>query len=128
MTQHTYVLNGLNREALHAQLAQAFGALYSGFADRESGEGFVVTVNLTSGAAAADIDKLNALMARYDPTALTPEQQARRQRLQKLAEVRRDYQGSDLNPADYESESLLIQALARKLAWLEQEIADLRAS
>jgi hypothetical protein len=128
MTQHTYVLNGLNREALHAQLVQAFGALYSGFADRESREGYVVTVNLTSGAAAADIDKLNALMARYDPTTLTPEQQARRQRLQKLAEARRDYQGSDLNPADYGGESLLIQTLARKLAWLEQEIADLRDS
>jgi hypothetical protein len=128
MIQRTYTLNGLNREALNAQLAQAFGARYAGFADRETHEGFVVTVNLTSAATPADIEQLNRLMAQYDPSALTPEQQARRQREQKLNDARRDYKGSDLNPEDYTSENALIQTLARKLAWLEQEIADMRGS
>ena len=128
MNQRTYILTGLNREALNAQLAQAFGALYAGFADRETHEGFVVTVNLTSAATPADIERLNTLMAQYDPTALTPEQQARKQREQKLSDARRNYRGSELNPTDYAGESALIQTLARKLAWLEQEVADLRGS
>jgi hypothetical protein len=128
MNQITYTLNGLNREALNHQLAQAFGPLYAGFADRETRAGFVVTINLTSEAAPADLDRLNQLMAQYDPTVLTPAQQAQKQREQKLAEARRDYKGGELNPADYAGENALIQALARKLAWLEQEIADLRGS
>ncbi len=128
MIQPTYTLNGLNREALNAQLAAALGAVYAGFADRQTREGFVVTINLTGAAQAADLDKLNALMAAYDPTALTQEQQAQKQRTQKLADARRDYKGGELNPANYAGENALIQALARKLAWLEQEIADLRGS
>lgn len=128
MNQRTYTLNGLNRDALNAQLAAAFGGLYAGFADRETRAGFVVTVNLTNAAAPADIEQLNTLMAHYDPTALTPEQQARKQREQKLGEARQNYKGSELNPVDYAGESALIQALARKLAWLEQEIAELRGS
>jgi hypothetical protein len=128
VNQRTYTLNGLNREALNAQLAAAFGALYAGFADQETRTGFVVTVNLTNAATPADIEQLNTFMARYDPATLTPEQQARQQREQKLSEARRDYRGSELNPADYAGENALIQTLARKLAWLEQEIAELRGS
>ena len=45
---------------------------------------------------------------------------------QKLTAARRDYQGNELDPADYAGESALLQALARKIAWLEQEIASLR--
>ncbi|HLV36014.1 MAG TPA: hypothetical protein VKY59_12900 [Spirillospora sp.] len=126
MMQRSYILNGLNREALNAQLAAALGAVYGGFADRETRDGFVVTVNLTDAATQADIDQLNALMANYDPQQLTPEQAARRQLEQKLAAARRDYQGVELDPADFAGESALIQSLARKIAWLEQEVADLR--
>jgi hypothetical protein len=126
MMQRSYTLNGLNREALNAQLAAALGAIYGGFADRETRDGFVVTVNLTNAATQADIDQLNALMANYDPQQLTPEQAARKQREQKLAAARRDYQGAELDPADFAGESALIQTLARKIAWLEQEVADLR--
>ena len=128
MIQRTYTLNGLNREALHAQLAAALPTLYAGFADHTARDGVVVTVNLHSAATPADIDQLNSLMAAYDPTQLTPAQQARQEQAQKLADARRDYQGTDLNPADYTGEAALLQTLARKIAWLEQEIADLRES
>lgn len=126
MMQRSYTLNGLNRGALNAQLAAALGAIYGGFADRETRDGFVVTVNLTNAATQADIDQVNALMTNYDPQQLTPEQAARKQREQKLAAARRDYQGAELDPADFAGESALIQTLARKIAWLEQEVADLR--
>lgn len=128
MIQRSYTLNGLNREALHAQLAGALGALYEGFGDRSTREGIIVIVNLSGAANQTDIDRLNSLMAAYDPAQLTPDQQARKQLEQKLAAARRDYKGAELNPADFAGESALIQALARKLAWLEQEMADLRGS
>ena len=128
MTRRTYTLNGLNREALHAQLAAALPTVYAGFADHTTRDGVVVTVNLNGATTESDIDQLNSLMAAYDPTQLTTEQQARQNRVQKLADVRRDYRGVDLSPADYTGEPALIQMLARKIAWLEQEIADLRDS
>ena len=128
MTRRTYTLNGLNREALHAQLAATLPMVYAGFADHTTRDGVVVTVNLNGAASVADINQLNSLMAAYDPTQRTPEQQARQDRQQKLTDVRRDYRGDDLKPADYSSEPALIQTLARKIAWLEQEIADLQES
>ena len=126
ITQRTYMLNGINREALNVQLAGAFGTTYAGFTDQATREGIRVTINLTSAATQADIDQLNVLMAAHDPAQLTPEQAARQAQEQKLAATRRDFKGNDLDPAAYDSESALIQTLARKIAWLEQEIADLR--
>ncbi|MBZ0302594.1 MAG: hypothetical protein K8J31_22805 [Anaerolineae bacterium] len=126
MIQRSYTLNGLNREALNAQLGAALGVVYVGFADRDTREGLIVTVNLTGAATQADIDRLNDLMADHDPRQLTPTQQARQLREQKLAEARRDYKGVDLDPADFMSENASIQTLAAKVAWLEQEIAALR--
>ena len=124
MIRRTYTLNGLNREALNAQLIQLLGILYGGFADRQTAAGYTVTVFLSS--AITDFTALDALMAAHDPQQLTPEQQARQEQQEKLAATRRDFQGSDLDPADYAGESVLVQTLARKIAWLEQEIASLR--
>jgi hypothetical protein len=126
MLRRTYTLNGLNREALDEQLTQALGGVYAGFADQESPAGYVVTVLLNPAATAGHIDELNALMADYDPQRLSTRQQAQQTRQQRLTAARRDYRGDDLLPADYAAENTLIQNLARKVAWLEQEIADLR--
>jgi hypothetical protein len=124
MIRRTYMLNGLNREALNAALIQLLGILYGGFADRQTTTGYTVTVFVSS--AVTDFAALDALMAAHDPQQLTAEQQARQEQQQKLAVARRDYQGDDLNPVDYAGESALVQALARKIAWLEQEVASLR--
>jgi hypothetical protein len=126
MMQRHYVLKGLNREALHAQLVAGVGAAYGGFADRETPAGFGITVYLNGQASPADIDRLDALLAEHDPQQLTPAQQARRLRQQQLVTARQEQRGADLNPADFAGQSALIQTLARKMAWLEQEIADLR--
>jgi hypothetical protein len=124
MIRRTYMLNGLNREALNAALIQLLGIHYGGFADRQTVTGYTVTVFLSS--ALADFAQLDALMAAHDPQQLTAEQRARQEQQQKLASARRDYQGSDLDPADYAGENALVQTLARKIAWLEQEVASLR--
>lgn len=128
MSQRTYTLNGINHDSLHAQLATALGPVYAGYADITTSDGVLVTVNLTGAATQTDIDQLNSLMAVYDPTQLTAAQQARQDQTQKLADTRSNYQGVDLDPATYSGEAALIQALARKIAWLEQEIADLRGA
>ncbi len=126
MMQRTYTLNDLNREGLHLQLTQALDGLYRGFAARQTPESVIVSVNLADSATPRDIDRLNALMAAHDPAQQTPDQQARAAQQQKLAQARRDYASDALNPADYAGQDALIQALARKIAWLEQEVIHLR--
>ena len=128
MIQRSYSLTEINRAALNDSLSTALGAAYSGFADRELPQGFSLIVYLSGEISPAQIDTLNNLIAAHDPRQLTAEQQARQAQQQKLAAARRDYQGSDLDPGDYAAEDGPIQALARKVAWLEQEIADLRSS
>ena len=126
MIKRTFLLSGVNREALNAQLAAALGPVYAGFADHTTGEGLRVTVNLTVGAVPEDIDRLIGVMNAHNPLELTPEQAARQAQMEKLAAARRDYRGDDLMPEDYAGESATVQTLAKKIAWLEQEIASLR--
>ena len=85
-----------------------------------------MTVYLNSELSQAQLDQLDNLMASHDPRQLTAEQQARQVQQQQLADARQNYKGSDLDPANYASDSARIQALARKIAWLEQEVIDLR--
>ena len=125
MMRKTYTLDGLNREALNAQLLDLLGIAYGGFADQQVAGGFRVTVFLSS--ALTDFTELDALMAAHDPIQLTADQQARQTRQQKLIAARRDFQGAELDPVDYAGENALIQTLARKIAWLEQEMTSLRA-
>jgi hypothetical protein len=125
MIQRSYGLNGINREALDAALAETLGAAYGGFSAQERGAIITVTVFIASETKPAQITALDALMAAHDPAVLTDEQQARQAQQQKLAAARRDYKGTDLDPAAYLGETALVQDLARKIAWLEQEIAAL---
>lgn len=127
MIQRSYIINAINREALDTALAEAFGAVYGGFAARETAEQIEVTVYIDSGIKPSQLNALDALMAAHDPAVLTPDQQARQAQAQKLAAARRDYRSMDLNLAAYNSENALVQALARKIAWLEQEIAALQS-
>ncbi len=124
MIRRHYTLSGLNREALNAQLIALLGVVYGGFADQQTATGFNVTVFLSN--TLSDFTDLDVLMATHDPQQLTADQLARQDRQQKLLAARRDFQGSELDPADYVGESALLQVLARKIAWLEQEIASLR--
>ena len=125
MNQHNYTLNEVNREALDQTLSTALGAVYAGFAERKSGQDVLVTVNLSDAATRADIEQLDTLMAAHDPAQLTEEQQAEQQRQQRL-ETLREARGEALDPDDYSDQDAEIQTLAQKLAWLEQEVIDLR--
>lgn len=49
---------------------------------------------------------------------------AEQQRQQKLVDLRSGI-SADLDPTDYSGENALIQALAERIAWLEQEVINL---
>jgi hypothetical protein len=61
-------------------------------------------------------------------TRYLAEQAVVEQSRQKLEQSRRDLKGADLDMVTFNSQPALIQRLAQKIAWLEQEIADLRRS
>jgi hypothetical protein len=66
---------------------------------------------------------LSRLTRQHDATQLTPQQEARAIRQRQIE------QGRTRQPLDekqYDSSPALIQALAAKIAWLEQEVRDLR--
>jgi len=53
------------------------------------------------------------------------QEEAEQERQQKL-DTLRSARNADLDPADYSGEDALIQTLAERIAWLEQEVLDLR--
>jgi hypothetical protein len=126
MNARSYTLNALNRQSLADSLAQTLGPVYGGFADRETPGGVTVTVYVANGVTPAQLIALDALMAAYDPSVLTEAQQADLARQQKLDAAHRDYRGADLDPTAFSGADPLLQTLARKIAWLEQEITALR--
>ena len=113
--------NNVNIEALAAELQAALGNLSRGMSTGPYG----VVVHLDDRATAQQIAQAQTIVENHDPTVLTPEQQARQQRQQRLDDLR-DARGGDLDLADYNGQDAAIQTLAQKLAWLEQEVIDLR--
>ena len=53
------------------------------------------------------------------------QEEGEQQRQAKLADLR-ETRSRSFDPADYNDENALIQTLAQQLAWLEQEVIDLR--
>jgi hypothetical protein len=114
----------VNIAALDAQLRAALGIITSGFS---AGNGQVV-VHLLETATPAQVDQARAIVIAHDPTALTTAQQAALARRQKLDQSRRDSGASEIDLSLYTGKDPLLDALARKVAWLEREIADLRTN
>ena len=113
----------VNVEALDEQLRAALGAVTSGFS-LASGS---VILHLADKATPAQIDQARAIVTGHDPAALTPSQQAALSRRQKLDQARRDYGAAEIDLTIFAANPLL-QSLAQKIAWLEREIAALRAN
>jgi len=107
-----------NLRLLHEEIEAQLGAAFVGL----SGRGKVLTLHLEDGATEADIDTARSTAESHDSQQMTAEQQKARQ-----LETDRDSElSARLNENDYSGETALIQALARKVAWLEREVADLR--
>jgi hypothetical protein len=59
-------------------------------------------------------------------TRYQTERQAETDRRTRLAQARQNYRAPEMDLTAYGSQSAIIQRLAQKIAWLEQEVADLR--
>ncbi len=109
----------VNLEALDAELRAALPEIISGVSLSPAG----VTVHFSRRAITPDQATARQIVLAHDPARLTPAQEKARARAEKLKDAQRD-KGSDLD-ADKFSDPLLNE-LARKVAWLEQEINALR--
>jgi hypothetical protein len=112
----------VNIDALDADLRTALGGATSGLSFH-AGQ---VTVYLSDDASDAQVSQARALVQAHDPSKPTPAQQATSNRRAKLAQLRGDY-GADLDTSTFVGQGVLIRLLAGKIAWLEQEVAALRA-
>lgn len=120
MQNLTFTQREINAELLSAELQAALSSMTSGVSSGPYG----VIVHLNDNATAEQIAQARAIVENHDPAVLTPRQEAEQQRQQKLAEMRSSI-SADLDPADYDGENALIQALAERIAWLEQEVIAL---
>lgn len=112
--------NAVNLEALDTDLRAALGNAVAGVS---FGAG-VVTVHLTSLALPNDAQTAQQIVLIHDSNKLSATQQAAAAQLVKLNAARQAQQG-DLQPGNFIDP--LLNQLAQKIAWLEQEIIALRA-
>lgn len=111
----------VNIEALDDALHTALGAVYIGLSTRPN----TLILHLTDASTVGQRAQARQIALDHDATQLTVEQQRRVFRRQQLAQLRAQ-NASDIDPADYASESPSVLALAQKIAWLEQELRELR--
>lgn len=105
----------VNLESLDADLRAALGEAVSGISTHA---GFV-TVHFTGKSIPADTQTARQIIINHDPSKLTPAQQGQQEHAAKLASLRQQ-KGDDLDSAKFADP--LLNELARKIAWLEQEI------
>lgn len=110
----------VNLALLDADLRAALGSFITGISTNAAG----VVVHLTEKATGDHEMQAKHLVQMHRPAALTPAQQAQKARAERLT-IDRTRFNTPLNTADFAA-NLLVQTLAARLAWLEQELRDLR--
>jgi hypothetical protein len=111
----------VNIEALD-QAIRAACPNFTGLSTGKRGVALHFSPNVTS----AERETARQIAENHDPEQLTPRQQAEMQRRQQLDQARTNYGVNPLDLTAYNSQGVLIQQLAQKISWLEQEIADQR--
>lgn len=109
----------VNVELLDSQLRSVGSDLFYGFSAQQGG----ITLYMSNDVSSDLREQLEQMARDHDATQLTPQQQAAIARQEMLAQGRA---AAPLDLADYAASSVEIQALASKIAWLEQEMRDLR--
>jgi hypothetical protein len=110
----------INMALLEEQLQAVAGEAYAGISTLPGR----VVAYLTDTATPALAERVHEAIQQHDATQLTADQ-VRAAADKAALEAARSANGVPVNPADY-SQNALLQQLARKVAWLEQEIRDLR--
>lgn len=112
----------VNVEALEAELLIALGAAYLGLSRRAQ----VVRVHLAAATPSNLVRQAQRIVTNHDPEQLTPRQQRRLELMRMLQDARRA-NAANLDLRLYADAPEIIRTLALKIAWLEQEIRDLRS-
>lgn len=113
--------DGINIEALDEVLRSALNTTYIGLSTRPN----EVILHLIQSSTPEQRNQARQLVLNHDSSQHTQTQQRRQQRRQRLDQLRRD-NDADINEDDYALELPLFRALAQKIAWLEQEIREIR--
>ena len=111
----------VNLEALDAALRSALGGAVVGVSAADDS----VLIHLRADASPDTAAQARSAAARHDPAALSPRQQAERDRSDRLDAARRDAGDSPLDPDAFADPRL--RALAQRVVWLALEIEALRA-
>lgn len=112
--------NQTNVEALNEAIRTSLGEAFSGLSTRP---GFV-TLYFSDEATGTEMEEARNLAILHDPAVLSSRQAGEQARRKALATARQRHQ-SPLDESQFDSEAGAIQALAARVAWLEQEIRDL---
>ncbi len=111
--------NDVNVELLDAQLRAIGGDAFYGLSVQRGG----ITLCVSETASDTVQKQLMQAARQHDAAQVTDQQKAETERADILLERRKE---PLLNPEEYVTSDALLRALADKVAWLEQEVRDLR--
>lgn len=111
----------INMEALDADLRAAIGVDYLSVSKNRRG----VVIYLADGTDSLLVQEARTVLLNHDAHRLSPAQEAEKAREQALASARASH-AIALDLADFSQSDADVQSLADVVAWLEQEIRDLR--
>jgi len=112
----------INGSALDTSLRSAFPKKFDGFTHN----GEIVTLLFQDTVTDQELQQAESLVESHAPSKLTPDQQAEVDRKAKLDQARKDVGAVGLDTKAFNSQPVLIQQLAQKIAWLELEITQLK--
>lgn len=115
-------ISAVNLIALDAALRTALGSSVFGLTHN----GQSITVHLADDAPPGKVAQTRTIVQSHDPSQLTPDQQAGILKQAKLEQARQDFAATELDLKTYEGKDALLEALAKKVSWLEREINALR--
>lgn len=114
-----------NIPLLDEELRAALGDAFVGISIKRAGGVDTVSAHLRAEATAAQIKQAQQLIQGHDARQRTRQQQQADEQFARLQAGRAAYQ-QPLSKVDFNNQTLLVQLLAARLAWLEEEIRDLR--
>jgi hypothetical protein len=113
----------LNRESVNLEALQEELSAIAGETVPVRFAAGEVSTSLPDALREPQVNQARRAILNHDPDKLTSRQQAARDRLQKREQARRDLKGVDLDLSAYDDKDPLLTVLARKVAWLERELA-----
>lgn len=111
----------VNIEALDTELRQQFGDTFVGLSTDSQN----IILHFEDDVTDNGIQAARSMLAAHDPTVLTSSQ-AKQASRQQAIDLARSQFTEDLDVSSFDSQPNLIRLLAERIAWLEQEVRDLR--